>query len=198
MWILLSLVMTLGLFSILAFSHLSEQTENVRESSLHYMEKQASLQLQTFTSAAWIYSKTQKLTAGQTISVQELINSGYLPSSFESTNNFGQTLTALVGNNTLAAFYANQPTYLYGLTLNNSVVNASVAMSIAKILSSMQANSAEYIAGVTYNGGGNGTSYNMVLLPYAVSGLVMGTDDPQISTSFPSAVDLVNIMPSTH
>jgi len=194
MWAMIALVMSLALFSLLSLTHMEQDENSVYQSALSAMEIQSAQQMDTFASAAWAYATANAVSTGVTISVGELISAGYLPTAFAASNPFDQTLTALTGNNTLAAFYQNPPNTLYGVPVVPGT-EKGVAMAMAEKLSAMQENAPLYVAAISYNGGSG--AYTQALLPFAATALTMSTNDPQFSTTFPSLLDLVNVLPAT-
>ena len=195
MWMMVALVMSLALFALLSLTHMEQDQNAVYQTALSAMETRSASQMDTFTSAAWAYATANNVSTGATISVAQLISAGYLPTAFTASNPFGQTLVALTGNYTLAAYYQNPPNSLYGMPVVHRT-ETGVAMKMAEKLSAMQENAPEYVAAVSYNGG-SGNTYNQALLPYAVTALTMSTNDPQFRTIFPSLLDMVNVLPAT-
>ncbi|MBU2765574.1 hypothetical protein HAP94_05040, partial [Acidithiobacillus ferrivorans] len=194
MWVLLSIVMALGLFGLLSLTHMEQDENATFQTAQSVMETQSAQQMDSFTTAAWAYVTANSVSTGATISVAQLVNAGYLPTAFTASNPFGQTLVALTGTGTLAAYYQNPPNTLYGVPVIPRT-EKGVAMKMAEKLSAMQENAPEYVAAISYNGGTG--AYTQALLPYAATALTMSTNDPQFSTAFPSLLDLVNVLPAT-
>ncbi len=190
MWVLLSIVMALGLFGLLSLTHMEQEKNATFQVAQSVMETQSAQQMDSFTTAAWAYVTANSVSTGARISVAQLVSAGYLPAAFTASNPFGQTLVALTGTNTLAAYYQNPPNTLYGVPVIPRT-EKGVAMKMAEKLSAMQENAPEYVAAISYNGGTG------ALLPYAATALTMSTNDPQFSTAFPSLLDLVNVLPAT-
>lgn len=194
MWAIIAVVMSLALFALLSLTHMEREQGAVYQTALSAMETRSASQMDTFTSAAWAYATANAVSTGATISVAQLVTAGYLPTAFTASNPFGQTLVALTGNNTLAAYYQNPPNTLYGMPVVPRT-EKGVAMTIAEKLSAMQENVPEYVSAISDNGGSG--AYTQALLPYASTALTMSTNDPQFSTVFPSLLDLVNVLPAT-
>lgn len=195
MWTLLALVLSLGLFSMLSLMHMHQSEERAFHVAEKAMETQSAQQMQIFTSSAWAYAGAQGLPSGKTISVDALINAGYLPQSFDENNAFGQELEAVTGQGSLVSYYKNPPSTLYGTPVT-SQTEEGVAMAIAERLSAMQENSPQYVAAIS-NNGGSGSDYNLALMPYAQTAITMSSNDPAFNTAFPSLLDMVNVLPST-
>lgn len=194
MWVLLSIVMALGLFGLLSLTHMEQDENATFQVAQSVMETQSAQQMDSFTAAAWAYATANNVSTGATISVTQLVNAGYLPTAFTASNPFGQMLVALTGNNTLAAYYQNPPSTLYGMPIVPRT-EKGVAMKMAEKLSAMQENAPQYVSAISDNGGTG--AYTQALLPYAATALTMSTNDPQFSTAFPSLLNLVNVLPAT-
>lgn len=192
MWAILALVMSLALFAMLSFMHMEQSENTVMHAEERSMEVQSAQQMNTFASAAWAYATAQSVGSGTSISVAQLISAGYLPTGFSATNPFGQTIVAVAGNKTLAAYYQNPPSTILGQPVN-AATESGVALRIAAYLAAMQENTPQFVAAVSSNGGSG--SYTQALLPYNTSPISMSGNDPQFSTSFPSLLDLVGVLP---
>lgn len=195
MWMILALVMSLGLFGLLSLMHMHQEENTAFHAAMSAMESRSAQQMDTFASAAWAYATAENVSAGTTLSVAQLVHAGYLPTAFAASNPFGQTLTAMTGKNTLAAYYQNPPTTLYGTPIVTRT-EKGVAMRMAEKLAAMQENAPQYVSAISDNGG-SGTTYTQALLPYSATALTMSTNDPQFHTGFPSLLNLVNVLPST-
>ena len=183
-------------------------THALQRTALKQAEMESAQQAVQFSVAANSCVNTGNTNCtGPSVTLQDLLNAGYLYSSFNSENPVGQSLTAYVGgvnaqangqkmvivyytgNPVLGKYYFGTPSGSQGAQAFSTAFEMAVATDVAK----MQQTSPAYVSGVVNS---NGTKF---LLPYSTSTFAISGDYPGLNTgaskSAPTFANVINTLP---
>ncbi|MDD2859739.1 MAG: hypothetical protein PHI71_01550 [Acidiphilium sp.] len=202
MWNIVAVILAIGIAGGLALTQEQGAEATASSAAISAAETQAAQQMNIFATAAYNYASTNSLSAGTTVTAATLLAKKALPAGFEAENVFGQALVGMVTGSSISGqigmidYYGNAPTTLLGLPLGVVQVEDGVATKIAQDLSAMQENAPAFIAAVANQNGGT-SGYSSALLPFGQTAIGLSTYAPKFTTSFPSLLDLADILPST-
>jgi hypothetical protein len=192
-----------AILAIAIFAGLLQQQDrsafqHIQDASVRQAERQAAMQMAEFATAAYSYAVAQSLPSGKTITSADLVTAHLLPTNFQATSSFGQTLQALTGSGYsggtgVLTYYTGAPTNTFGLP-NVTQIQSGISFAIAQMTATAQQSSPGFMAAVLA-----GANYSSAQMPFAGSTntLDLTSGFSGFSSTFPSAVDLVNILPNS-
>ena len=198
MYPLIAAILAITIFAGLVYQRDQAAFQDIQNASIAQMEAQSAIEMSAFATAAYTYTVNQGLAAGKSIATTDLITAHLLPANFAAVNPFGQTLQGVTGSGYnggagVLVYYTAAPTNMYGLP-NVLQIQSSISFAIAQKLAAAQQAAPGFMAGVL-----TGAGYNSAQVPFgsAANAISLTQNFAGFTGTFPSAVDVINVMPNS-